>query len=185
MTRQHLTNVAASVRDRLSSIRRSTGANYQRLMVRYALERLLYRLSQSSYRDGFLLKGAILFTVWLGHPHRMTKDIDLLGFGEPSQSRIHGIFAQLSDLAVPDDGMRYDVNSLRSSEIKIADQYPGVRITLNGFIGSARLPLQIDIGFGDHCQQAETVSVPSILEMPTGNLGAIQRKQRCPRKSAP
>ena len=82
MKKRPLKNVATSVRDRLATIQRQSGRDYQGLMVQYALERLLHRLSVSAHRERFLLKGAMLFTIWQGSPHRMTRDLDLLGLGD-------------------------------------------------------------------------------------------------------
>ncbi|MDB6078803.1 MAG: hypothetical protein JWO82_2550 [Akkermansiaceae bacterium] len=171
-----VTNVAASIRDRLLNLHRSSGTEYQRLMNQYALERLLYRLSVSEHRDGFLLKGAMLFTVWEGAPHRMTKDLDLLGFGDPGVAGITEKFRDLSVLAVADDGLSFDAGSVQGGEIREGASYPGVRITMKAMMGAARINLQIDIGFGDSCRDPEEVVVPSLLGMPAPQLRAYRRE---------
>jgi len=79
VTREPRKNTAASIRARLLSLAQSKGEDYQRVLGRYAIERFLYRLGRSPYRDKFALKGATLFTLWTGHTHRPTKDLDLLG----------------------------------------------------------------------------------------------------------
>lgn len=171
-----ITHVAASVRDRLLNLHRQSGTEYLRLMNQYALERMLYRLSVSEHRDGFLLKGAMLFTVWQGAPHRMTKDLDLLGFGDPGVAGLIEKFRSLCALDVPDDGVVFDAGSVTGSEIREDASYPGVRIILKGSLGAARLELQIDIGFGDECRDPEKVEVLSLLDMEAPRLRAYRRE---------
>src|SRR5690242_11984889 len=98
-------NVAASVRARLLNQAKATHADYNQLPIRYAIERLLYRLSVSAHRGAFVLKGAMLFAVWQGSPYRPTQDLDLLGFGERSEARLAGVFRELCALEVEDDGL--------------------------------------------------------------------------------
>ena len=171
-----LTNVSASVRDRLLNLHRSSGREYQRLMIQYALERLLYRLSVSEHRDHFLLKGAMLFTVWEGAPHRMTKDLDLLGFGDPQVGTLVDQFRGFCALEVPDDGLLFDSASVKGGEIRESARYPGIRITLRATMGPARMDLQIDIGFGDDCRDPQEIVVPSLLGMPPPKLRAYPRE---------
>ena len=86
-------NIAASVRAGLLNIRTRTGEDYKQLLTRYALERFLYRLSVSPHREDFVLKGAMPFAVWeAGIPHRLTRDVDLLGFGSPTGARLTEVF---------------------------------------------------------------------------------------------
>lgn len=172
-----IVNVAASVRDRLLQQHRESGIDHNRLLNQYALERLLYRLSVSSSRDGFLLKGAMLFTVWhQGTPHRMTRDLDLLGFGDPQVATLEETFRSLCDAAVEADGLVFDVSSVQGAEIREGANYPGVRITMRATLGPARINLQIDIGFGDHCADPEEIEVPSLLGMPAAKLRAYRRE---------
>ena len=72
-----MSNVAASVRARLLNVAKTQGVDFNQVLVRFALERILYRLSQSQHADRFLLKGALLFTLWYDMPHRATRDADL------------------------------------------------------------------------------------------------------------
>ncbi|MFT3990706.1 MAG: nucleotidyl transferase AbiEii/AbiGii toxin family protein [Luteolibacter sp.] len=171
-----VTNVSASVRDRLLKLHRDSGIGYQRLLNQHALERLLYRLSVSPARNVFLLKGAMLFTVWQGSPHRMTRDLDLLGFGDPDAERLAGVFRELCAVDVAEDGIVFDPASVQCGEIREAARYPGVRITMRATMGTARLNLQIDIGFGDHCSDPEEIEVPSLLGMPPPHLRAYRRE---------
>ena len=99
MTKEKPRNLAASVRQRLMNLARAQNEDFQLVLTRYALERLLYRLSQSEHRDVFVLKGAMLFQLWGDQPHRPTRDLDLLGHGENSIPRFERIFREVCKLA--------------------------------------------------------------------------------------
>jgi predicted nucleotidyltransferase component of viral defense system len=177
MKKRPLVNVAASVRQRLSAIQGKTGRDYQGLMVQYALERLLYRLSVSPHRDHFLVKGAMLFTIWNGSPHRMTRDLDLLGSGDPDIGRLVSIFKDLASLPVEDDGVAFDPDTVRGKDIRAEARYSGCRIEMLARLDSARLQLQIDIGFGDdYLDKADEVTLPSLLGMPAPQFKAYRRE---------
>jgi hypothetical protein len=177
MKKRPLVNVGASVRQRLSAIQGKTGRDYQGLMVQYALERLLYRLSVSPHRDRFLVKGAMLFTIWNGSPHRMTRDLDLLGSGDPDIGRLMSVFKDLAALPVGDDGVAFDPGSVQGEAIRAEARYSGSRIEMLARLGSARLQLQIDIGFGDdYLGKADEVTLPSLLGMPAARLKAYRRE---------
>lgn len=141
-------NLAASVRARLLNKARADGVDFQLLLTRYSLERLLYRLSVSRDRDNFLLKGALLFDLWYDVPFRPTRDIDLLGFGLAEIPLLVAAFERLCAIEV-DDGMAFDVASIRAEEIRKEANYAGIRLTLTGTLDGARCPVQIDVGYGD------------------------------------
>lgn len=110
----------------------------------------MYRLSISEYQNRFLLKGASLFALWFAHPHRPTRDIDLLGFGSSEISEVETIFQNICTSETPsDDGLLFKAESVKATEIKEGQEYGGVRINLAAFLGKARISLQIDVGFGD------------------------------------
>ncbi len=155
-------NVAASVRQRLYQLAVKKNEEFGLILTRYALERFLYRLGQSSYRDRFLLKGAMLFQAWTASPHRPTRDLDLLGYGEPTPERCRNIVREIGALRVADDGLIFDGETVRANLIKEDQEYEGVRVTLLGRLAQARIPLQIDIGFGDVVSPA-----PRDLDYPT------------------
>jgi predicted nucleotidyltransferase component of viral defense system len=119
------------------------------MLGRYAIERFLYRLGQSPYRDKFALKGATLFTLWTGHTHRPTKDLDLLGWG--SSSTIDQAEATIRAICEiqNDDGIVFENESIEGNRIKEQDEYDGVRVKFLAELAKARIPMQIDIGFGD------------------------------------
>ena len=141
-------DLAASVRARLLNIAKSEGSNFNQLLVRYALERFLYRLSQSAHADRFLLKGALLFTLWYDMPHRPTRDADLLGFGPSDLQSIDQTFRDIASIAV-DDGITFDPESVTAEDIRKEAGYAGARVVITGELAKARCKTQIDIGFGD------------------------------------
>ena len=117
------TSAARSVRQRLLNRSRQTGEDYNLLLTRFGVERLLYRLSRSDQADQFILKGAMLFAVWTGKIHRPTRDLDLLGFGEPSAERLVSIFRSLGQLVVEDDGLRFDADAVTCGPIRDEQAY--------------------------------------------------------------
>lgn len=141
-------NVAASVRARLLNVAKAQGADFNQVLVRFALERLLYRLSRSEHADRFLLKGALLFTLWYDMPHRATRDADLLGFGASDLPSVAQTFREIVSVD-SDDGMVFDPESVVVEEIRKDAGYAGARVTLRGELSGARCKSQVDIGFGD------------------------------------
>ena len=141
-------DLAASVRARLLNIAKAEGSNFDQVLVRYALERFLYRLGRSPHADRFLLKGALLFTLWYDMPHRPTRDADLLGFGPSDLESIGRTFRDIASIAV-DDGITFDSGSVSAEEIRKEAGYAGARVVMTGNLAGARCRTQIDIGFGD------------------------------------
>lgn len=141
-------NLPASVRARLLNRSRESNQDFNLLLTRYALERLLYRISISSHAEQFLLKGALLFDLWFDIPHRPTRDLDLLSLGSSELPQLEAIFKEVCE-ADTDDGMMFQPDTVRAAEIRKEANYAGVRVTLLGLLDGARCPIQIDIGFGD------------------------------------
>lgn len=169
-------NISASVRDRLLNKARAEKLDYNLLLTRYALERMLYRLSISKQRDQFLLKGALLFDLWFDVPHRPTHDADFLGFGSAEIPHIEEIFRDICRIEV-EDGIAFQPDTVKAAEIRKEANYAGVRVTLLGMLDSARCPVQIDIGFGDAVVPGpDEVHYPVILgEMPEPHLHVYPR----------
>ena len=141
-------NVAASVRARLSNLAREKGVPLAALMERFALGRLLWRLSRSSSADRFVLKGAQLFALWAEVPHRPTRDVDLLGTGEASPESLREFFETLLDTPVePEDGLLW--GKVEAAPIREDQQYQGVRVVTHATLAGAVVRVQIDVGFGD------------------------------------
>lgn len=153
-------NVAASVRQRLLHIAHRTGDDFGQVLTRYALERLLYRLSRSKYRDQFILKGAMLFQVWTHQPHRPTRDLDLLGRGDPSLEHCQAVFRELCHIPIEDDGLIFSAETVNAEKIKEEQDYEGARVKFIALLENARIAVQVDVGFGD-------VVTPDLLDYPT------------------
>ncbi len=170
-------NLAASVRQRLLNHARKKGEDFQYVLTRYGLERLLYRLSRSPHADSFVLKGAVLFQLWSDQPHRPTRDLDLLGQGEPSTDRLEQLFCDICAVSVEDDGLRFLGNSVRAEPIKEHDEYQGIRLRIDARLESARIPLQVDVGFGDVITPG-TIDVlyPTLFDFPAPSIRAYPRE---------
>jgi hypothetical protein len=169
-------NIAASVRARLLNRAHETKQDFNLVLTRYAIERLLYRLSISKHTDQFLLKGALLFDLWFDIPHRPTRDADFLGFGSAELTHIESVFREICSIETP-DGVTFQPDSVRAAEIRKEANYDGVRVTLLGVIDNARTHIQVDIGFGDAVTPGpENVEYPVMLtEFPSPKLRAYPR----------
>lgn len=166
-------NVATSVHQRLLNVRDQTGEQFNHLLMRYGLERLLYRLEASGHGDSFVLKGAMLFALWRNVPGRPTRDVDLLGIGNLTHEKLRIIFADACGATIVDDGLRFDAASIQTDDIRDDQEYHGIRVRLLAFLGRARLAIQIDVGFGDVLTPApERVNYPVILDFPIPHLRA-------------
>ncbi len=171
MTKRTTTRLAISVRERLLNLSRQRQENYNLILVRYANERFLFRLSQSPFAPQFVLKGAILFAVWGGEPHRPTLDIDLLGFGDNSPEALRALFATICELPVVDDGLTFDAHSIRIEDIREAQEYGGKRVALIARLDTAVISVQVDIGFGDIVTPgAVWLTYPTLLSFPEPHL---------------
>lgn len=171
------TDVGASVRARLLRLARERGEDFQLLLTRYANERLLFRLSASGNAQQFVLKGAALFTLWMGKPHRATRDLDLLGFGEPGVEHVREVFSEVLTRDVADDGVHFDLATLAVSPIREDQEYSGVRVEVVARVTNAQVRLQVDVGFGDAVTpEASVVEVPSLLEFPAPRMRAYPRE---------
>lgn len=156
-------NVAASVRARLLNRARETKQDFNLILTRYAIERLLYRVSISKHADQFLLKGALLFDLWFDIPHRPTRDADFLGFGSAELPHIEGVFKDICTLET-NDGVIFQPDTVHAAEIRKDANYAGVRVKLLGVIDGARCQIQVDIGFGDAVTPGpEDVEYPIML----------------------
>jgi len=168
------TNAAASVRQRLLNLARERNEDFQLLLVRYALERLLYRLSISEYGDQFILKGALLFQLWFDLPQRPTRDADFLGFGDPEPQRLAELFRAVATLAAPDltdDGLQFLPTSVSAEPIRKEAGYPGVRVSMIATLAGAQIPVQCDVGFGDAVTPtAQRKTLPALLPFPAPSL---------------
>jgi hypothetical protein len=176
MTRDPHNNSAASVRARLLNLAQNKGEDYQRVLGRYAIERFLYRLGHSPYRDKFAIKGATLFTLWTGQTPRPTKDLDLLGWGS---SAIRDVETTIRTIcSIPgNDGILFDAESVDGERIKEEDEYEGVRVIFRADLAGAKIPMQVDIGFGDAVYpEPEFATFPVLLPMDAPLIRAYPRE---------
>ncbi|MGK0441236.1 MAG: putative nucleotidyltransferase component of viral defense system [Pseudohongiellaceae bacterium] len=154
-------SLATSIRAKLLNTARSNKQDFNLVLTRYALERLLYRLSISQYSEQFLLKGALLFDLWFDIPHRPTRDADFLGFGSSELPQVESMFTEICEIKDA-DGIVFLSDTIRASEIRKESNYSGIRVTFIGLLENARIPVQVDIGF----DYAVTPS-PEVADYPT------------------
>ncbi|MGH9380904.1 MAG: nucleotidyl transferase AbiEii/AbiGii toxin family protein [Thermoanaerobaculia bacterium] len=170
-------NVAASVAARLLNQARQMGDDYQTLLTAYAYERFLYRLGISNLRDRFVLKGALLLRLWSDRPYRATRDLDLLRTGDGSFDAIRADLRTVCEVAVAPDGIVFEADTIRIVAIRAEDEYAGTRATLLAHCGSARLPLQVDMGLADAVwPPPEPVVNPSLLDFSAPEVLAYPRE---------
>lgn len=175
MTDKPITNMAASVRQRLLNRSRERGEDFQLLLTRFCIERLLYRLSRSEHADRFILKGATLFLLWEGDTYRPTRDLDLLGQGDCSPSHMEDVFKAVCATEVEDDGLQFDASTVQARDIREDQEYGGVRVTMTVRLGQARIDLQVDVGVGDALvPRPRKVDFPSLLGLPQARLRAYR-----------
>lgn len=143
------------------------------MLTRYGVERLLYRLGRTSSGERFVLKGAVLFYLWDGAPHRPTRDVDFLAYGDVSHDAIMATFRVVCSADVEPDGLAFHADSIRVEPIRDQQEYGGIRVTLVAMLGTARIPLQIDIGVGDAVTPDPRVATfPTLLDLPAPRVRA-------------
>ncbi len=170
-------NMPASIRQRLLNYGVAAKLDPNLTLLWYAFERLLYRLSISPYGDRFVVKGAMLFRVWGGPEFRATKDLDLLGAVRQESESLKEAFAVICRQPVEDDGLTFDPAGMRISEIRIKEEYGGLRVLLTARLGTALIPLQVDVGFGDAVTPAAThEEFPSMLGQPRARIRAYPQE---------
>jgi hypothetical protein len=167
-------NIPHSVHDRLMHIARSEGRGFEEVLIFYTIERFLYRLSVSPYGERFVLKGALLLRIWDPTP-RATRDIDLLGQLDGDPEFLTGVFKEVClDNSYP-DGLEFDPGTLTHEPVAQGAGYPGSRFRIRARLGTARVNLQIDVGFGDAVSPEPTeFEYPVLLEMPAPTLKGYQ-----------
>ncbi len=166
MTPSDRERLQASRRQRLLDLAHREDADFQAVLTRYGLERFLYRLGRSRHRESFLLKGAFLFHAWQNDVARPTQDIDLLGLGSPDIARLEAVVAEISAVEADDDGLDFPTDTIRGEAIRETSLHDGIRIKLLARLGRTRIPLQLDIGFGDAADShAVDLKFPTLLDL--------------------
>jgi hypothetical protein len=141
------------------------------------MERFLYRLSKSKHATRFILKGALMLHVWEAPLARATRDVDFLGRVENSLENLAHLMREVCESGVEPDAMAFDAETVKAGRIKEDADYEGVRVRFTAFLGKARIPMQIDIGFGDVITPgAETITYPALLDFPAARLSGYPRE---------
>jgi predicted nucleotidyltransferase component of viral defense system len=170
--RKPVQNIGASVRARLLNLAKERNQPFELLLIRYTLERLLYRLSTSKHRERFALKGAMLMRHWLDDPHRPTRDLDLLGFGDSDPELTLKIFREICAVKA-DDAVVFDVDGLVVDRVRDESGYSGLRLKTYATVDGARVRVVIDIGYGDATEPGlNDIELPVLLDQPAPNLRA-------------
>jgi predicted nucleotidyltransferase component of viral defense system len=165
-------NPAFSIRARLLTHAKRHGDDFQRVLTRYAIERLLFRLSQTERGEHYVLKGAMLFVTWPRYVFRPTGDLDLLGQGNSDPTALVEIFTRICQVECVSDGIVFDAAMVRVEPVREADKYQGSRISLAADLAGARIPVQIDVGFGDRVYpEPKRELFPSLVpDVPQANI---------------
>jgi predicted nucleotidyltransferase component of viral defense system len=170
-------NVAASVHQRLLNKARETKRPFNELLQYFAMERFLYRLSESPYAERFVMKGALMFVVWHAPVSRPTMDIDLLGITDNDVDAIVHMVKEICPQDVEADGLVFDPDSVKGQRIAEDANYEGVRVRFRGKLGTARISMQLDIGFGDVViPPLQVTEYPTLLALPAPRLRAYSRE---------
>jgi len=170
-------NLPASVMQRLRNRVQGTGEDLQYVLLRYAVERFLYRLSRSDFADEVVVKGAMLFLVWANEAYRATKDLDLMGRRSHSAVELEAAFQRVCRVAVADDGLVFHAESVQVEEIREDTEYGGLRVKLEARLGTVKIPVQVDVGFGDVVTpKAQMIDFPVLLDLPAPHVAVYPRE---------
>jgi predicted nucleotidyltransferase component of viral defense system len=166
-------NIAASVRQRLLNKARHDKRPFNEMLQYFAIERFLFRLSRSSHAEKFILKGALMLRAWQAPLFRPTMDIDMLG--RNTRNEIEKIIEQVREICQvsvdPEDGLKFETDKIVGERITEDANYEGVRIRFVALLETARIPMQIDIGFGDVIVPGPQEAIlPTILDFPPPQL---------------
>ncbi|WP_375204223.1 nucleotidyl transferase AbiEii/AbiGii toxin family protein [Hyphococcus sp.] len=165
-------DLAASVRQRLLNLAREEERVFDVVLVAFGLERLIYRLSISKYRNEFVLKGGMLVTLWTADPGRFTRDVDFLAFGAEDEDKLKAAFAEILTID-GGDGLAFDAANITAAPIREDQVYGGMRLKTTAYLGKTKIPITIDLGFGDALSDPKhEVDYGSLLDLPTATIRA-------------
>ncbi len=170
-------NIAASVRQRLLNLAHERNESFDLTLTKFGLERLLYRISQSRHRNKLILKGALLFELWTEQRYRPTRDADFLARADNSPEAVVELFKEICSVEVADDGVMFDPDTVKAERIIEDADYQGIRVTFLGYLEGARIPIQVDLGFGDVVTPAAIeTEIRPLLDLPAPKLLAYPRE---------
>lgn len=159
---------AQSIRQKLLNLANSRNDDFQQILTRYGLERILARLASSRFKEDFILKGAVLFQIWSEQARRATRDIDFLGFGNNEIETLEKTFRTICAIEIPEDGIIFDLENITGGRIKAKQEYEGVRLQIPALLERTRIPLRIDVGFGDVVSpKVQENKLPTLLDFPS------------------
>ena len=177
MTRVPLRNVGASVRERLRRWSRETGEDFQFLLRRYTAERFLYRLGESPHRERYVLKGAMLLALWGEAVYRPTRDIDFTGYGSSAADDVRSTIRDICEIPVANDGVVFNTGEIAVEPIHERGEYDSLRARFEATLASARIPMRIDIGFGNAVQPPPTdAHYSALLDAPPPRIRVYPRE---------
>lgn len=177
MSDGELKDLSASVHRRLLNKSREEGRPFNELLQYYAMERFLYRLSKSPYSRKFILKGALMLTVWNVPVSRPTSDVDFLASIENNVDTVVSVVKEICTQKVESDGITLDADSVTGEVIAEVAEYQGVRVRIRGNLGPAKVNVQLDIGFGDRVVPSPvSFAYPVLLDMPVPRLRGYSRE---------
>ena len=163
--------LAESVYNRLKNIALKKKRPTQEILVYYAMERFLYRLSLSQHKNSFFLKGGLMLKVWNPDTHRATMDIDLLAKAANSIDTITRIIREICDYSVQPDGIIFQKQDIRVVESQIETEYIGLSARFSAQLFTAKLPMRLDVGFSDKIfPKPAELSYPTLLDFPQPQL---------------
>ena len=168
-------NLSASIHRRLLNHAKNVDQEFRRILVSYGLERILYRLSISDYRDRYMLKGGMLVSLWTMSIGRFTFDIDLLKFGDLTEFTESVVLREFTEILGIDaeDGLKFDTSNVESNTIMEDQKYTGLQIRTTGFLGTATIPISIDLAYGEgSLKKGYEVDYGSLLDLPTAKIRA-------------
>ena len=169
--KKDIKNIQASIRARLQNKARETNRPFSEILQYYGMERFLYRVSRSKHADRFILKGALMFTVWQVPERRTTLDIDFLAHYDNQLTAVEKMIKDICRISVVPDGLIFDPQTVKGRKIREEVDYEGVRIKFTGFLERSRIPMQIDIAFGDIIYpKPKVIDYPVILDFPKPRL---------------
>lgn len=157
--------VVMSIKDRLLRGAKLRGEEFELTLSRFASERFLFRLGESACSEQCVLKGASLLSIWLDEPYRATRDVDLLVFGRDDDDAIRLLLEEICVVQCAEDGLEFDLKGMRIDAIRPEDEYSGKRARFVAFLGTARIRMQVDFGFGDAGgDRMDRITYPTILD---------------------
>jgi hypothetical protein len=169
--KKEIKNIQASIRARLQNIAKETGRPFSEILQYFGMERFLYRFGCSEYTDKFVLKGALMFTVWRVPERRTTLDIDFATQYNNQIETIERIIKKVCEVSATPDGLIFDPRTIKGKRIKENADYEGVRVKFRGFLGRSRITMQIDVAFGDIIYpKPSIIDYPVILDLPKPHL---------------